>query len=173
MKKRCLKPLLLVGFGGVALAIVAGFCLRARPAMRFRFLKGRRPVWRRDMGSHTRWRNETWDYYRFEADFNEVYAKATAELTARGFTKDGVTSRAVAYYRGIDVGIGRRRHYFESVRPTSVVWVLMAESDGWVYVRVGSAHAGIRERLRHWIGRPKRRRPPPPGRTVTGPQAGQ
>jgi hypothetical protein len=124
------------------------------------------------MGSQAGWRNETWDYYQFEVDFNEVDAEAAAKLTAGGFTTNGVASAGVPYYRGISVGIDQRGHFFESVRPTSVVWVLMRESDGWVCVRVGSAHAGIRDRLRHWISRPKRRRPPS-GRLRAGPQAGQ
>lgn len=171
MKKRRLKLLLTAGFGGTVLVIFAGLCLLGRPVVRFRFLDGHRPVWRRNMGSTATWRNETWDYYRFEGDFNDVYAEAVAELAALGFTEGPVPKVGVPYYRGINVGIGQQGHFFDSVTPTSVVWVLLTGSDGRVYVRVGSTHAGIRDRIRYWARRGKRR--PPSGRTRPAPRGGR
>lgn len=148
MKKPRVKRFVLMAVGVGALAIVAGLCWLDRPFMNFRFLDGHKPTWHRRTGQ-----GSTLDYYRFEGHFEDVYAKAAAELTALGFRESSIEW---AGHYGPAIHDRRRSCLFELRRPDGLAWVAITGGDGTINVRVRSTRAGIRERLRRLIRRLKR-----------------
>jgi hypothetical protein len=149
VKKRPTKLFKGITVGGVALAIMAGLGLWGSSVRTFRFLDGHRVTDRVVSG------RQVIQYYHFKGDFNDVYAEATAELVARGFSEHNegrpstygspsLRRREVSFYR---VGGGE----WERVRIVGI------ERYGTVRVQIiAPAPCRLRGRLRSLARRLRR-----------------